>query len=282
MSSSSRLKPESIPVDTIRPFTPVDINDSIGLRLYRTSRKPALICTADAPPRVLLGLNALASARRRFSKELQAWRVECDEEEAEQIAAADLVTCPRAPDLIKAVALLRAKHVPSVTIASALGLKAWDISRMAAADKAGERLSGAVAKGLLPLAHTRLLSKLPAAEQTRWTEKAIAGHWSYRKLEQAMRDASSPTANESSPDLGAFTAQLAERLGTEVQLDWPDDPAKRRLTLSWYGPEDLKGLFAKLAAGPDTAPGKPIRREFVLPLATIDELDALTAHLVQL
>lgn len=276
-----RPVPCDIRVDAILPFTQVDMEDRGQLALYRLGRPPTLVCTAEGPPRALLGLSALVQARRLHTEVVAAWQIDCADSEAEQIAAADRRDASL-PQIAQAIALLRAKGLPSVAIAAALGLRPWDISRLAAANSTGERLSSALAKGLLPFSHARLLSPLPGPMQASWTERAIAGRWSYRKLERELQEAAKPVDAANAPDLGAFASQLAEQLGTQVDLEWPDDPAKRRLTLSWYGPEDLKGLMAKLAAGPEATSSKPIRRELVLQLATTDELDALTGHLLQL
>lgn len=275
-----RPKPLPTAVDRLLPAFAVDLTDRAQLAPFRLGRPPTVVCSAESSPRVLLGVQALAQARRLQTPTVDAWHVPCDEAEAYVIARADRLDASQA-QTVEAVALLRAKGVPSVAVAAALGLRPWAISRFAAAHGTGERLATALARGVLPLAHTRLLAKMTPAAQTEWTERAIAGKWSFRRLDREIREATSPSAKAASPDMGAFVGQLRDRLGTEVRLEWPENAAQRRLILDWYGPEDLKGLLAKLAAGPETTAGASIRRELVLNLTSMDELDALTGHLLE-
>ena len=274
-----RPTPSSMAPERLTPWASVDLTSPTALAPYRRGRPLMVICTAQEPPHVLIGLKALSRALQHQADALDAWIVECSPAEGAQIAAADQLNASDA-QLAQAVTLLRSKGVPSVHIAKALGLRPWGVSRLAAANGAGERLTAVLSKGSLPFSHTRLLAPMPPADQAIWTERAVAGAWSYRRLEREIALAGQPPSPQGSPDLGAFVSQLSEQLGTEVQLEWPDDRAKRRLILTWYSPEDLKGLLAKLAAGPETTVTSTIRRELVIALDSADDLDALTGHLV--
>lgn len=227
---------------------------------------------------MLVGIMALAGALRRGAQTIDAWLVPCSDAEAEMISTLDLEGTSWAR-LAHGVSLLRDYRLPGRALASLIGLHPSEITRMTQASGAGARLAAALTKGQLSPAHARILAKLHGDRQSEWTERAVAGGWSYRKLVRMLQDDGKPVV--SSPNLDAFADRLGEQLGTQVQLEWPDATAQRRLVLTWYGPEDLKGILAQLAAGPESASTSARRRELVLALDSVDELDALTGHLVQ-
>lgn len=275
---SPRPKPRTIPLASIA--STCDLEDSQALQQHRQGRPPTLVCrSGPGGYTLLLGATCWASARRRSLESIDTWIVPCSEGDARLIQQADLIDAPW-PLLAQATALLRGHGLPAVALSAALGLDAAEISRLTAIGTASERLRHALSSGLLQPAHARLLVGLPHAAQVDWTERTLAANWSSRQLARVLNEADKGKTTQATPDLGAFETRLAERLGTEVRLYWPDEPAQRRLVLTWYGPEDLKGLLAQLASGPESSGTPPRRRELILPLVDPDELDALTGHLV--
>lgn len=239
----------------------------------------AVVCRAatEAPYDYLLGS---PGPRADAAAPIKTWLVPCDEHDAARIRQAG--TPAATPlEVARAVSLLRHAALPSIEIAALFGLHSADITRLARIDRAGDRLKKALDKGQLSPAHARLLAPLPLPLQDEWTARAVAAHWTSRQLAAAMADSRQSRAAAESPDLGAFAAQLGERLGTKVGIEWPASPSSRRVTLDWYTPEDLKGLMARLSAGPDHEAGKPTRRELVLQIRDAAELAALTDHLLE-
>jgi len=184
------------------------------------------------------------------------------------------------------LAVLLAPHLRAPAIAAFLNHRdPAEVWRWGALGRASDALRDAVLAEQLTMTHARPLLALPPQDQRSWVTRAIRGHWSVRQLTAAIRreSASSPAANlPASADIQALQTALGERLGTAVQVDWPEDPAAQRsLAIDWYDVESLKGILAQLSAGPeiDRAPSRSPRRRLVIALQNADELAALTGHL---
>src|SRR5262245_43407096 len=86
----------------MHPLLAVDLTDRAQLSAYRTGRTMAVVCTDGWT--VLLGLNALARARRLQSDTIEAWWVDCTPDEASKIAAVDASNAAQS-QMIEAIAL---------------------------------------------------------------------------------------------------------------------------------------------------------------------------------
>lgn len=147
--------------------------------------------------------------------------------------------------------------------------------------RACPELRTAVEEGRLTLGHTRYLLGLPAEQQKVWTKACVRGGWSVHRLRAELRGGVTPGAPQASPDVAELERRLSAALGAAVGVDWPDDPRSRRqVTIDWFDVESLKGIFAKLAAGPEMAPQPAARRRLVIEVQSADELAALTDHLL--
>lgn len=175
-------------------------------------------------------------------------------------------------------------HLKAPAIAALLNHRdPAEVWRWAALGQASPALRDAVLSERLTITHARPLLALPHQDQEAWVNRAVRGRWSVRRLTMAIKreSAGQPPPVESA-DIQALQNTLGERLGTSVQVCWPEDPAgARAFVIDWYDVESLKGILAQLAAGPDmnAPPSQSVRRQLVIPLQNADELEALTGHL---
>ena len=185
--------------------------------------------------------------------------------------------------LAEAAAILDRHRVKRVLIASIFGRSAIEITRLVQYIDLHPVARSAVTSGQLTPAHVRSLASVPQSEQPRWVSQAITHKWSSRQFEAALRGlvAESQVRQEPDANMASYERQLSESLGTNVEVLWPESPAKRRLAVEWYGVEDLKGILSKLSVGPEQARGaRPVRRRLIIEVRDSAELSSLTDHLV--
>ena len=186
------------------------------------------------------------------------------------------------------LAALLTPHLRAPAIAALLSHRdPAEVWRWGALGRASAALRDAVLADKLTMTHARPLLALPLQDQQAWVTRAIRGHWSVRQLTAAIRRESTPqpATLPASADISALQTALGERLGTTVQIEWPEDPAAQRsLAIDWYDVESLKGILTQLSVGPELDPPPPQspRRRLVIALQNADELAALTGHLTSL
>lgn len=208
---------------------------------------------------------------------------------ADDVTLFQLVDRPGAPwhQLSSAVTALRRHGLRKVEIARLLGRSAADITRLLQVASAHPRLQASLRDRRLTPGHARHIALLPTEQQPVWVEKAIAMSWSVRELASQIRggggDAQPGAADkQATATLEAFERSLSESLNTRVSVQWP--PAgggTRKISMDWYGVEDLKGLMARIALGPPLEDAQPlVKRQLVIEVQDASELSSLTDHLV--
>ena len=186
------------------------------------------------------------------------------------------------PNQIRIAAAL-SPHMNAPQLAGLLGHRdPAEVWRWCALGRAHSALRDAIANGELTMGHARYLLGLPQSVQAAWTVRATRGRWSVRKLIAAMRQL--PTAPEpSSADIQALETRISEQLGAATRVHWADSPeGMRKLSISWFDVESLKGILSQLSNGPDMEAAQPPvkARQLDIHLQTADELSALTQHLL--
>lgn len=199
------------------------------------------------------------------------------------LRAADRESCPW-DTLADAAVVLDRHQVRRVLIASVLGRSAIEITRLIQYVGLHPAARAAVASGALTPAHVRSLASTPRDAQPAWISKAIANQWSTRKLQAELRGEAAGELGQdrgANADMASYERSLSESLGTNVAVMWPEAPAKRRLSVDWYGVEDLKGILAKLAKGPESESDAPqVKRQLIIEVQDAAELSSLTDHLI--
>ncbi len=203
--------------------------------------------------------------------------------EIASLRAADRDGCPW-DTLADAAAVLDHHQVRRVLIGSILGRSAIEVTRLIQYVGLHPSARSAVAGGELTPAHVRSLAGVPMEAQPTWVSKAIAHQWSTRRLQAELRSESTGESRQeqgASADMASYERSLSESLGTNVAVLWPEAPAKRRLAVEWYGVEDLKGILAKLANGPENeSSAVQVKRQLIIEVQDAAELSSLTDHLV--
>lgn len=200
-----------------------------GERRWRAAKKaglaeiPAIV--RDIPAQAVLAVALIENIQRQeltALEEAHALRRLIDEFKLSQQDAADKVGRSRA-----AVAnLLRLLELP-------------------------EAIRDLLEDGRIEMGHARALLTLPKPRAIALAEKAADKGWSVRELEQAVRLAqlppgsSKPAARKVDPDVAALERELADTLGTRVEI--AQGKGKRgKLVIHYHNADALEGILDKL------------------------------------
>jgi len=256
-----------------------------NVRLLKTSGQGLFPYPSDLPVlvdpsgHVVLGTSRVRSARGT----LAAVTVSPADPQRDALAEFDAASDPPPSTRAHAAAALRDIGIPLLWVQKLL--RCSDLgttSRWARLAQLPETVLSAMDRGSVTFGHARVFFDAPPDRIDHLVGECAKFRWSVARLKSALTGTAPSTARQpASADIEAFSDALSEALGASVRILWPDRPDDRRLQISWYDVEGLKGILEHLAGGPMM--DGPIRnRARVLEIALSDasELDALTSHLV--
>ncbi len=142
-----------------------------------------------------------------------------------------------------AAAALSAAGLPLTAIACVLGLPSHaEAQRRVALAK---RTVDIAQYPRVNAGHLRYLTGLPDIQFAAWCKRVNEQNLSVAKLRDALLRAA---AEQPQPaDLEEYAQRVSSFLGTPVRFIWPQAPGDRAIEITWYTPQDLKGVFEQLA-----------------------------------
>lgn len=104
--------------------------------------------------------------------------------------------------------------------------------------------------GNLQQAHGKVLASLTPQQQRRLAEQCVKNSWSVRKLEQAVKKASTINSelgiqHSDSPDIKRLERIVSEQVGAQVKVDL-NDTQSGWFKIKFYDAETLAGLLDKI------------------------------------
>lgn len=245
---------------------------------------PALFpVLVDPNRRVLLGTSRLLAG----VASLPIVESHVKAEASAALRALDAVATPTPSVLAHAAAALREAGIPLRWVQDILGCT--DIgtaSRWTRLATLPWPVLQALDRRQIRMGHARHFLGLAPAIVMDLLTRCRMERWSVKRLQAVIAGTDqAPSPAPTSVDIKAFAESLGETLGAEIQIRWPDREQDRRLVITWYDVESLKGVMAQLARGPSAGStfdsSSSYRRDLEIAVRSTSELDALTGHLVR-
>ena len=250
-----------------------------GAYPYPASR-PILV---DGNHRVLLGTSRLLTGVAL----LPVIEAHLKAEASASLRALDAVAKPIPSVLAYAAAALRQAGIPLRWVQDILGCT--DIgtaSRWTRLATLPWPVLQALDRSQIRMGHARHFLGLAPAVIMELLARCHLERWSVNHLQAVIAGTDkAPSPSPGGADIEAFAGSLGDSLGAEIQIQWPDREQDRRLVITWYDVEGLKGVMGQLARGPPSSEtydsSSSYRRNLEIVVRSASELDALTGHLVQ-
>ena len=254
------------------------------VRLLKTTGQGLFPYPSDLPVlvdpsgHVVLGTSRVRSARQS----VPAVTVNPPDAQRHALTEFDAASDSQPSTRARAAAALRDIGIPLFWVQKLLRCSdPGTASRWARLTQLPASVLAAMDRGSVTLGHARVFFDAPSDRIDHLVGECDRYHWSVARLKAALTGTSPTSALQpASADIEAFSGALSQALGASVRILWPDRPDDRRLQITWYDVEGLKGILGHLARGP-LAEGTMPTRARVLTFALVDasELDALTGHL---
>lgn len=260
----------------------------------RLSRPGAVLLARDAlaRDRVVYGHSVIAHAIAVRQADIDALVIEDAGQSYADLALLDDDARGDLAWLLKAADALRNLGLALSDIALVLGLSSKAVAqRLVILAKRPQSVIRLALESGIDMTHLRYLTALPDRELEHWLRwlGGNPGGRTVKALKEAMRRTGDEGRGVAEPnntgaaEIDAWAERLGRDVGTQVSVQWPDDPARRSVALDWYTVEDLQGVFFRLTeqARIKQADGywQPVRRKLVLAIRTSDEADALFGNL---